>query len=110
MFLKQSNKAVNKQALTFSSVFRAGLGGCGWGTLKPRSSSIFSAAFRLATFLLGPIPSAFWPVTDTWVRGKTESNGGGGGGFSSYFWQEAILQVVRENGGQKKSMASTELL
>lgn len=55
-------------SFTFSSVFSAGLGGCGWGTLKPKSSSIFSAAFRLATFLLGPIPSAVCPATDTWER------------------------------------------
>lgn len=53
---------------TFSSVLSAGLGGCGWGTLYPKRSSIFSAAFLLATFLLGPIPSADWPLTVTCTR------------------------------------------
>lgn len=49
--------AHDEGALTFSSIFSAGLGGAG-GILKPRSSNIFSAAFRLATFLLAPSPSA----------------------------------------------------
>lgn len=57
-----------KFSSTFSSVLSAGLGGCGWGTLYPKRSSIFSAAFLLATFLLGPIPSADWPLTVTCTR------------------------------------------
>lgn len=56
-----------KHSSTFSSVLRAGLGGWGWGTLYPRISSIFSAAFLFATFLLGPMPSADWPFTVTWA-------------------------------------------
>lgn len=65
---------IDRYSSTFSSVLSAGLGGWGWGTLYPKSSSIFSAAFLLATFLLGPIPSADWPHTVTYIRKHAAKN------------------------------------
>lgn len=62
------SKDTEPGAVTFSSDLRAGLAGWDCATLKPRISSIFSAALRLATFLLVPVPSAVWFPTFTCIK------------------------------------------
>lgn len=84
---------------TFSSVLSAGLGGWGWGTLYPKRSSIFSAAFLLATFLLGPMPSAEWPQTVTCTRGHKAD--------MSENWQEENYTYAEEESWNRWVRATT---